>query len=227
MYFPGGLVQVAYAIRGAIVRAVERRLPPAAAGSAPVRLAASPHGDRRGGVEATPAGAPDLAVRGLRVTFGERPVVDGVDLHVDHNEVVGLIGANGAGKTTIMNAIGGFVPAEGHVELLGHEHQLAVRRPAGRARPRPVVPGRPPVRRPDRARDRGAGPRAGAADPDARGADRHPHLAPPRPRAARPGPTSWSTTSVSAASPTTSSARCRPAPAASASWRASSPSSPG
>jgi ABC-type branched-subunit amino acid transport system ATPase component len=119
MYLPGGLVQVADAIRGAVVRAVERRLPPAPAGSGAVRLAASPRGVRRGDVEATPAGAPDLAVRGLGVTFGERRVVDGVDLHVDRNEVVGLIGANGAGKTTIMNAIGGFVPAEGRVELLG------------------------------------------------------------------------------------------------------------
>ena len=72
-------------------------------------------------VEATPAGTPDLVVRGLGVTFGERRVVDGVDLHVDRNEVVGLIGANGAGKTTIMNAIGGFVPADGRVELLGHD----------------------------------------------------------------------------------------------------------
>ena len=49
-------------------------------------------------------------MRGLTVTFGGRRVVDGVDLHVDRNEVVGLIGANGAGKTTIMNAIGGYVP---------------------------------------------------------------------------------------------------------------------
>ena len=60
-------------------------------------------------------------------------MVDGVDLHVDRNEVVGLIGANGAGKTTIMNAIGGFVPADGRVELLGHDiSSLAAARRAER-----------------------------------------------------------------------------------------------
>ena len=121
MYFPGGLVQVAYTIRGWIVRWVDRRLPPAPARSAPVRLAASPRHERRRGPDERPAGVPDLAVRGLGVAFGERQIVDGVDLHVDQSEVVGLIGANGAGKTTIMDAVGGFVVARGHVALLGQD----------------------------------------------------------------------------------------------------------
>ena len=191
MYFPGGLVQVAYAIRGAIVRrSIAAELAPRPRRPRPVRLAAV-RGDEARSTNRDHGRPPDLVVRGLGVTFGGRRVVDGVDLHVDRNEVVGLIGANGAGKTTIMNAIGGFVPADGRVELLGHDigSLSAARR---RARPRPLVPGRPPVRRPDRARDRGGRPRAGAADPDARGARRHPHwrrrdreqLA-PRPRARR------------------------------------------
>ena len=121
MYFPGGLMEVAFALRGAIVRAVDRRLPPAPDRSAPVRVAAPPGGETRDTAAETPTSGPDLAVRGLGVTFGERRVVDGVDLEVRRNEVVGLIGANGAGKTTIMNAIGGFVPADGHVEFLGRD----------------------------------------------------------------------------------------------------------
>jgi ABC-type branched-subunit amino acid transport system ATPase component len=47
--------------------------------------------------------------------------VSGVDVDVRAGEVVGLIGANGAGKSTVMNAICGLVPADGAVELLGRD----------------------------------------------------------------------------------------------------------
>jgi sulfate-transporting ATPase len=61
-----------------------------------------------------------LAVRGLTVRFGGTVAVDSVDLDVNPGEVVGLIGANGAGKTTCIDAITGFVrPAAGTVELGG------------------------------------------------------------------------------------------------------------
>src|SRR5262249_48733706 len=46
-----------------------------------------------------------LRVSDLSVRFGSRVVVEGVDLSVGRGEVVGLIGANGAGKSTTMNAI--------------------------------------------------------------------------------------------------------------------------
>ena len=122
MYFPGGFVQVAYAIRGWIVRAVAARMPPAPQRASTVRLAATPRSAGVGTADKrSPAGVRDLSVTGLTVTIGERRIVDGVDLHIDHGEVVGLIGANGAGKTTIMNAIGGFLPADGRVELLGRD----------------------------------------------------------------------------------------------------------
>jgi len=61
-----------------------------------------------------------LAVRGLTVRFGATVAVDSVDLDVNPGEVVGLIGANGAGKTTCIDAITGFVrPTAGSVELGG------------------------------------------------------------------------------------------------------------
>jgi sulfate-transporting ATPase len=61
-----------------------------------------------------------LAVRGLTVRFGGTVAVDSVDLDVNPGEVVGLIGANGAGKTTCIDAITGFVrPTAGTVELGG------------------------------------------------------------------------------------------------------------
>jgi len=46
-----------------------------------------------------------LAVRGLRVAYGERQALRGVDLEVGAGEVVGLVGPNGGGKTTLLRAI--------------------------------------------------------------------------------------------------------------------------
>ena len=44
-----------------------------------------------------------------------------MSLHVDAHEIVGLIGTNGAGKSSLMNAIGGFVPSSGRIEVLGRD----------------------------------------------------------------------------------------------------------
>ncbi|WP_246646273.1 ABC transporter permease subunit [Nonomuraea ceibae] len=74
-----------------------------------------------------------LAVRGLRVRFGEVVALDGVDLTVPDGAVVGLIGPNGAGKSTFIAAVTGFVAGyEGTVTLAGQPiDRLA---PAARAR---------------------------------------------------------------------------------------------
>ena len=61
----------------------------------------------------------------LRVTdvvagYGTNVVLRGVSLHVGEGEIVSLLGANGSGKSTILNTISGFVqPAEGRIELDG------------------------------------------------------------------------------------------------------------
>jgi branched-chain amino acid transport system ATP-binding protein len=46
-----------------------------------------------------------LAIRQLAVSYGRTAVVHGIDLHVDAGEMVALLGANGAGKTSILRAI--------------------------------------------------------------------------------------------------------------------------
>jgi ABC-type branched-subunit amino acid transport system ATPase component len=75
---------------------------------------------------------PALEVRHLSVDFGVLRAVDNLDLEVGRDEIVGLIGSNGAGKTTVMNAIGGFVPSQGTIRVLGADvHHLS---PARRAR---------------------------------------------------------------------------------------------
>jgi polar amino acid transport system ATP-binding protein len=49
--------------------------------------------------------APKLQVEGLAKRFGERVVLDGIDLAVDEHEVVCLIGPSGSGKSTILRCI--------------------------------------------------------------------------------------------------------------------------
>ncbi|MDG4577367.1 MAG: ABC transporter ATP-binding protein [Defluviicoccus sp.] len=46
-----------------------------------------------------------LSARGLTVTLGGRPILDGIDLSVPAGAVTGLIGPNGAGKTTLLRAL--------------------------------------------------------------------------------------------------------------------------
>jgi len=63
-----------------------------------------------------------LVASGLRKTYGERRVVDGVSFHVEPGEIVGLLGPNGAGKTTSFSMVVGLVtPDEGSVKLGGVE----------------------------------------------------------------------------------------------------------
>ncbi|MEU0316684.1 ABC transporter ATP-binding protein [Nocardioides sp. NPDC006273] len=50
-----------------------------------------------------------------------RPALDGLSLHVDHGEVVAMIGLNGAGKTTALRSLAGRLsPDSGTAEILGH-----------------------------------------------------------------------------------------------------------
>ena len=51
-----------------------------------------------------------LNVSGLEVRYGGIRAVKGIDLHVDEGELVCLIGANGAGKSSTLRAISGMLP---------------------------------------------------------------------------------------------------------------------
>jgi ABC-2 type transport system ATP-binding protein len=65
-----------------------------------------------------------VSVRGLTKSYGGRRVVDGVDLDVHAGEIVGLIGTNGAGKTTAVECLQGLrTPDAGHVRVLGLDPQ--------------------------------------------------------------------------------------------------------
>ena len=61
-----------------------------------------------------------LSVKDLHVHYGVIEALKGVSIDVNEGEIVSLIGANGAGKTTMLQAISGIVKkSSGDVEFLG------------------------------------------------------------------------------------------------------------
>ena len=62
-----------------------------------------------------------IEARGLRKNFGATVALDGVDLRVEEGRILGLIGPNGAGTSTALNAILGLTPFEGDLKVLGRD----------------------------------------------------------------------------------------------------------
>ncbi|MDQ7820082.1 MAG: ABC transporter ATP-binding protein [Armatimonadota bacterium] len=62
-----------------------------------------------------------IEVCDLRVRFGPREVLRGVDLVVPAGQRVAVVGPNGAGKTTLLRALLGLVPAEGTARIGGRD----------------------------------------------------------------------------------------------------------
>jgi branched-chain amino acid transport system ATP-binding protein len=58
-------------------------------------------------VTRTPAGAPLLSLRGVETFYGKIQALKGIDIDVHEGEIVTLIGANGAGKSTTMMTVFG------------------------------------------------------------------------------------------------------------------------
>lgn len=118
LYFPGGLISIIHAARDAMLDWVARRT-----GWSPrSRDSSSEVSSLRSGERARveDSSAP-LTTTELVVNLGGRTIVDGVSIEVGPNEIIGLIGTNGAGKTTIVNAISGLVPHSGRIDLFGRD----------------------------------------------------------------------------------------------------------
>ncbi|KIR60745.1 MULTISPECIES: daunorubicin resistance protein DrrA family ABC transporter ATP-binding protein [Micromonospora] len=65
---------------------------------------------------------PAIAATGLRKSFGDQVVLDGVDLSVPAGTVFALLGANGAGKTTTVRILSTLLAADaGDVRVAGHD----------------------------------------------------------------------------------------------------------
>ena len=54
-----------------------------------------------------------LDVQGLRTGYGRIPILNGVGFAVKEGEFIGILGHNGMGKTTLLRALMGFLPATG------------------------------------------------------------------------------------------------------------------
>jgi branched-chain amino acid transport system ATP-binding protein len=66
--------------------------------------------------------APVLVATGLTVRFGGLTALDALDLQLGADEILGLIGPNGSGKTTFFNAVTGlYRPAAGRIQVDGED----------------------------------------------------------------------------------------------------------
>lgn len=65
---------------------------------------------------------PAIFAAGLRKSYGDKAVLDGVDLRVEGGTVFALLGPNGAGKTTIVRILSTLISADGgEVRVAGHD----------------------------------------------------------------------------------------------------------
>jgi branched-chain amino acid transport system ATP-binding protein len=63
-----------------------------------------------------------LDVQGLKTAYGRIPILHGVSFAVKEGEFVGILGHNGMGKTTLLKALMGFLPATGgRVQFAGED----------------------------------------------------------------------------------------------------------
>jgi branched-chain amino acid transport system ATP-binding protein len=70
-----------------------------------------------------------LDVRNIRVQYGKAVAIDGISLSVTEGGIVSMIGANGAGKTTVLRAISGLVPLHSG-EILFNDRRIDKMDPA-------------------------------------------------------------------------------------------------
>jgi ABC-2 type transport system ATP-binding protein len=65
---------------------------------------------------------PAIAATGLRKSYGDKTVLDGIDLHVPAGTIFSLLGPNGAGKTTTVQILSTLISADaGQVRVAGHD----------------------------------------------------------------------------------------------------------
>jgi ABC-2 type transport system ATP-binding protein len=67
---------------------------------------------------------PAIEITGLRKAFGDKTVLDGIDLTIPEGTVFALLGPNGAGKTTTVQILSTLIPASGGQAMVaGHDVQ--------------------------------------------------------------------------------------------------------
>src|SRR6516162_2458824 len=70
----------------------------------------------------TTAARPAISVTRLQKSFGDKVVLDSIDLTVQEGTIFALLGPNGAGKTTTVHILSTLIPADGgEVQVAGHD----------------------------------------------------------------------------------------------------------
>lgn len=59
-----------------------------------------------------------LVVENLRVSYGRIRALHGINFRIDEGEIVCIIGANGAGKSTTLRAISRMVPVDSGTKMI-------------------------------------------------------------------------------------------------------------
>ncbi|MBN2624004.1 MAG: ATP-binding cassette domain-containing protein, partial [Acidimicrobiales bacterium] len=123
LVIPGGLIQVFERVRDRFVRVVARRhgmvdhdevdtveqaVEPGR--TAAIRRDASGAGLMVGSVRRERLGAHLLTCEGIEAAYGSLQVLFGIDAGVERNEMLALLGTNGAGKSTVLKSIAGLLP---------------------------------------------------------------------------------------------------------------------
>jgi ABC-2 type transport system ATP-binding protein len=73
-------------------------------------------------VDAAIVSDPVVAIEGLRHVYGSREALVGITLEIQRQELFGLLGPNGGGKTTLFRILSTLMPfTEGHVQVLGYD----------------------------------------------------------------------------------------------------------
>jgi ABC-type sugar transport system ATPase subunit len=77
-------------------------------------------------MEQTTERSPVVELQGIKKHFGAVQALRGVDLALHHNEVLGLLGDNAAGKSTLMKVLSGaYIPDGGQILIEGQEVHFA------------------------------------------------------------------------------------------------------
>ncbi|WP_245836162.1 ABC transporter ATP-binding protein [Paramicrobacterium agarici] len=70
----------------------------------------------------TASRTPIISVSDLRMSYGDKTVLDGLQLDIHEDEIVAMLGPNGAGKSTTIEILEGFrTPSSGSVSVLGSD----------------------------------------------------------------------------------------------------------